>query len=161
MVFNIEVLKLDKTINSWELCMKEKVREVKLLKPFNVDEIHIGRDRYFPKAYVIDFPLDSMPDHIWQDIFERTWKSSRHLWDRKLFIVGNKLRLVTTADEFGEKLDWIEKAIKETNKGVDEYNHLVQLEQETRITEGKQKEELWGEKARIEMLKETLRKRFL
>jgi len=79
--------------------MKEIAKKVKLSKPFDVDKITIKRDRYFPSAYIIDLPLDSIPDHIWQDIFERTWKASRHLWDRKLFVISDKLRLVTTADK--------------------------------------------------------------
>jgi len=133
--------------------MKEIAKKVKLLKPFDVDKITIKRDRYFPNAYIIDLPLDSMPDHIWQDIFERTWKSSRHLWDRKLFVIGDKLRLVTTADEFGDKLDWIEQVIEETNKGIDEYDRRVQKEEMHRQT-------LWEEKARVERMKDALRRTF-
>ena len=140
--------------------MKERVKKVRLSEPFDVDKITIRRDRYFPNAYIIDLPLDSIPDHIWQDIFERTWKSSRHLWDRKLFVIGDKLRLVTTANEFGDKLDWIEQVINETNKNIDEYNRLNQLEKEAGIKEEKQRQELWKEKARIETIKETLRRRF-
>jgi len=140
--------------------MKEIVKKVKLLRPFDVENITIRRDRYFPNAYIIDLPLDSIPDHIWQDIFERTWKSSRHLWDRKLFVIGDKLRLVTTANEFGDKLDWIEQVIDETNKNIDEYNRLNRLEKETGIKEEKHRQELWKEKARIETIKETLRRRF-
>jgi hypothetical protein len=140
--------------------MKEIVKKVELLTPFDVDKIAIRRDRYFPNAYIIDLPLDSIPDHIWQDIFERTWKSSRHLWDRKLFVIGDKLRLVTTTNEFGDKLDWIEQVINETNKNIHEYNRLNQLEKETGIKEEKQRQELWKEKARIETIKETLRRRF-
>jgi hypothetical protein len=140
--------------------MKEPVKKIKLLKPFDAEKITIRRDHYFPSAYIIDLPLDSMPDHIWQDVFERSWKSSRHLWDRKLFVIGDKLRLVTTANEFGDKLDWIEQVIEETNKNIDEYNRSVQLEEETRIKEGKQRQELWEQKARIERMKETLKKRF-
>ena len=136
------------------------MKRVKLLEPFNVDTITIRRDRYFPSAYIIDLPLDSIPDHVWQDVFERTWKSSRHLWDRKLFVISDKLRLVTTADEFGDKLNWIEHVIQETNKNVDEYNRTVQLEKETRMEEGRQRQELWEEKARIEQMREILRKRF-
>ena len=133
--------------------MKEIAKKVKLSKPFDVDKIIIKRDRYFPSAYIIDLPLDSIPDHIWQDIFERTWKSSRHLWDRKLFVIGDKLRLVTTADEFGDKLDWIEQVIKETNKGIDEYDRMVQKEEMQRQT-------LWEEKARVERMRDALRRTF-
>ena len=140
--------------------MKEIVKKVKLLTPFDVENITINRDRYFPNAYIIDLPLDSIPDHIWQDIFERTWKSSRHLWDRKLFVIGDRLRLVTTTNEFGDKLDWIEQVINETNKNIDEYNRLNQLEKETGIKEEKQRQELWKEKAKIDTIRETLRRRF-
>jgi hypothetical protein len=140
--------------------MKQIVKKVKLLTPFDVENITINRDRYFSNAYIIDLPLDSIPDHIWQDIFERTWKSSRHLWDRKLFVIGDRLRLVTTANEFGDKLDWIEEVINETNKNIDEYNRLNQLEKETGIKEEKQRQELWKEKARIDTIRETLRRRF-
>jgi hypothetical protein len=133
--------------------MKEIAKKVKLSKPFDVDKITIKRDRYFPSAYIIDLPLDSIPDHIWQDIFERTWKSSRHLWDRKLFVIGDKLRLVTTADEFGDKLDWIEQVIKETNKGIDKYDRMVQKEEMQRQT-------LWEEKARVERMRAALRRTF-
>jgi hypothetical protein len=133
--------------------MKEIAKKVKLSKPFDVDKITIKRDRYFPSAYIIDLPLDSIPDHIWQDIFERTWKSSRHLWDRKLFVIGDKLRLVTSADEFGDKLDWIEQVIKETNKGIEEYDRMAQKEEMQRQT-------LWEEKARVEMMRDALRRTF-
>ena len=110
--------------------MKEKAKKVELLKPLDVDKIIIKRDRYFSSAYLIDLPLDSMPDHVWQDIFERTWKSSRHLWDRKLFVIGDKLGLVTTANEIEDKLDWIEQVIKEPNKGSDEHNLVAQKKEE-------------------------------
>jgi len=135
--------------------MKEVVKKIKLLKPFDVDKITVSRDHYFHSAYIIDLPLDSTPDHVWQDIFEREWKASRHLWDRKLFVIGDKLRLVTTVDEFGEKLNWIEQVINETNKAIDEYNRAIQIEEEEI-----QKRKLWEEKARVEMIKEVLRRRY-
>ena len=139
--------------------MKEIAKKVKLSKPFDVDKITIKRDHYFPSAYIIDLPLDSVPDHIWQDIFERTWKASRHLWDRKLFVIGDKLRLVTTVDEFGDKLDWIAQVIKETNKGIDEHNLAVQKEEEIRTKEEMEKQKRWEEKSQMEMMRATLRKR--
>lgn len=139
--------------------MKEIAKKVKLLKPFDADKITIKRDRYFRNAFIIDLPLDSMPDHVWQDIFEQKWKSSRHLWDRKLFVMGDELRLVTTADEFGDKLDWIEQVINETNKGIDEHINAVRIEEERRAKEEIDKPEAWGERARAEMIRKALRKR--
>jgi len=139
--------------------MKEIVKKVKTLKPFDVDKVTIKKDHYFRNAYIIDLPLDSMPDHVWQDIFEQKWKSSRHLWDRKLFVIGDKLRLVTTADEFGDKLDWVERVIKETNKGIDEHNLVVRKEEEIRTKEELEKQKIWEEKSKMEMMRDTLRKR--
>jgi hypothetical protein len=139
--------------------MKEKIQEVKLLKPFDVDNITIKRDSYFPNAYIIDLPLDAMPDHVWQDLFERAWKSSRHLWDRKLYVLGDKLRLVTGVDEFEEKLNWIEQVVKETNKAIDEYNLVIQREEEERAKEEIEKQMSW-EKTSVEMMRDNLRKRF-
>ena len=140
--------------------MKEKIKEVKLLKPFDVDKITIKRDSYFPNAYIIDLPLDSMPDHVWQDIFEQTWKSSRHLWDRKIFVLGDKLRLVTSVDEFEDKLNWIEQVVTETNKRIDEYNRMAQEEKKVRMIEEVRKQRLLEEKASVEVMRDNLRKRF-
>jgi len=134
--------------------MKEIVRKVTLSKPFDVDKIAIDRDHYFRSAYVVDLPLNLTPDHVWQDIFEQKWRSSRHLWDRKLFVIGDKLRLLTTADEFEETLDWIEQVIDETNKAIDEYNRAAQITEETF------KQQLWEERATVEGLRATLKKRF-
>jgi hypothetical protein len=132
----------------------EKAQKVKLLKPFDANRISIKKDQYFSSAYVIDLPLEYSPNHIWLDIFEREWKSSRHLWDRKLFVVGDKIRLVTSEHEFKEKLDWIEQVINHTNKTIDEYNRTVQVAEE-------QKEQpTWEDVAKIEKFREMLRVKF-
>jgi hypothetical protein len=141
--------------------VKEKIKEIKLLKPFDVDKITIKRDSYFPNAYIIDLPLDSMPDHVWQDVFEQTWKSSRHLWDRKLYVLSDKLRLVTSVDEFEDKLNWIEQVVKETNKTIDEYNRATEEEGKTRIKEEMEKQTLSEENASVEMIRDNLRRKFL
>jgi hypothetical protein len=138
--------------------MKETAKKVKLSEPVDVDVITIKRDDYFTDAYTVDLPLDSTPDHIWQDIFEKEWKSSRHLWDRKLFSLGNKLRLITNLDDLEEKLGWVRQVIDRTNERVDEYNQesevrKVTIEEETR----KQKTD---EEAKVERIRETLRKSF-
>jgi hypothetical protein len=134
--------------------LKEEAQKVKLLKPFDVNNISIEKDHYFSGAYIIDLPLESSPGHIWLDIFEREWRSSRHLWDRKLFIIDSKIRLVTTEHEFKEKLDWIEQVIDQTNKAVEQYNRKTQMAKQQR------RQLTWEEKARIERLRETLRRVF-
>jgi hypothetical protein len=136
--------------------MKEVVKKVKLLKPVNVDKITIGRDHYFPNAYVIDLPLDSIPDHVWMSIFEREWKSSRHVWDRKLFVMGDQLRLITTANDIKEKLEWIKQVIEHTNKGIDNYHRETQARVEQ--TGERLKKQVREEEAQAEMIRETVRK---
>lgn len=138
--------------------MKEVARKVRLLASPNVDSISISRDRYFHNAYTIDLPLDSMPDHIWQDIFEKEWKSSRHLWDRKLFIVGDKLRLATTVDDLEDKLDWISQIIERTNKDVEEYNQETEA-RETQVEEDARRRTAEGDRVSVDTIRDTIRKR--
>lgn len=141
--------------------MKETVREVDLLEPIDADKINISRDHYFPNAYIIDFALSSTPDHVWLDLFEREWKSSRQLWDRKVFLMGNKLRLVTTAYDIEDKLDWVKQVVTRTNKNVARYNREMASRPAPprgQVRRPSLKED--KEKASIEMIRETLRKRF-
>lgn len=138
--------------------MKEVARKVRLLASPNVDSISINRDRYFHNAYTIDLPLDSMPDHIWQDIFEKEWKSSRHLWDRKLFIVGDKLRLVTTVDDLEDKLDWISQIIERTNKDVEEYNQETEA-RETQVEDDARRRTAEEGRVSVDTIRDTIRKR--
>lgn len=138
--------------------MKEIAKKSKLLEPLNVDNVEVKKDHYFSNAYTIDLPLDSTPDHVWQDIFEREWKLSRQLWERKLFLVGNKLRLVTTPIKIREKLDWVREIIEQTNKGIDQYNRGAEARVAQR-EEAMRKRTLKEDKANIEKIKDALRKR--
>ena len=134
------------------------VKKVKLSEPVKADMISVKMDHYFHNAYLIDLPLDSTPDHVWQEIFNRTWKSSRHLWDRKLYVIGDKLRLVTADSNVDEKLDWIKSILEQTNKEIDEYNkdaenRQMQMEEEL-------KRQSASEEAKVEKIKDTLQRRF-
>lgn len=134
--------------------MKEVAKKVKLKEYVDANTITINRDGYFRSAYVIDLPLDSVPDHAWQDILDREWRASLRLWDRKLFVVGDKLRLVTTLDDIEGKLDFIER----TNEGIDEYNKEInarkaQKEEETH-------KQIREEQASIDSIRASLRKTF-
>ncbi len=138
--------------------MKETAKKVNLLKPVDADKIVIKRDHYFSDAYIIDFPLDSTPDHVWQDIFEREWKSSRHLWDRKLFVIGDRLRLITMMDEMESKLDWVKQIIDQTNKEIEDYNR--EAEARTAVIEEQAKKQTLEDEAKIEKLRGIIRNRF-
>lgn len=94
-------------------------RKMNLMESIDVDTIPIQRDLFLPNAYVIELPLDSQPDYVWQTIFEHEWRSSLHLWERKVAIVGDKLMLITTPTKIGEKIDWLRKIIGSTNLRVE------------------------------------------
>ena len=95
--------------------MNRIAKKVNILTPVDIEKVTIKRDHYFPNAYIIDIPLDSVPDHVWQDFFEREWKLSRHLWDRKIYLIGDKIRLLTTIDNLEDKLDWVKRVVEQTN----------------------------------------------
>ena len=138
--------------------MKEKAKKVEFLEHVDVGKINIMRDDYFSNAYMIDLPLDSTPDHVWQDIFEGEWKSSRHLWDRKLFVVSDKLRLVTTANEIEEKLDWVKQVLEQANKGIEEYNRETEAREAQ--TDEQLRRQMLEKEAKVEEIRNVLRRRY-
>jgi len=107
--------------------MSGSSRKVNLMKSIDIDKIPIRRDSFLPNAYIIELPLDSHPDYIWQTFFEQEWKSSLHLWERKVVVVGDKLLLITTPTEIGEKIDWLRRMIESTNMRVEKFNQTQQL----------------------------------
>jgi len=131
----------------------------KIMAPFDASRICVSQNPSFPDAYIVDLPLDSVPDQDWRDAFELKWQSSRDLWDRKLFLINDKLRLVTTVDEFVEKLCWIEKIIAETNDAIKEQYHAIESEKEM-IRDALAKQLLQNESPRTEMIVDILRRRF-
>jgi len=137
------------------LGVKDLVKKAKLQEPINIDKINIVKDHYFSNAYIIDLPLDSTPDHAWQDLFEREWATSRDLWERKLFVMGDKLRLVATTSQIEDKIDWVKQVIARTNEDVDEYNRVAPIDKQLK------KQAFDEDKTTIEMIKEVLRKGFV
>ncbi|MFQ6052569.1 MAG: hypothetical protein ACE5K4_12890 [Candidatus Hydrothermarchaeota archaeon] len=110
-------------------------KRVNLMKSIDADKIPIRRDSFYTNAYIIELPLDSQPDYIWQAIFEQEWKSSLHLWERKVAIVGDKLLLITTPTEIEEKIDWLKRVIESTNMRVEKFNQTQQIIEEAKETD--------------------------
>jgi len=102
-------------------------KKVNLMKSVDVDKIPIRRDSFLPNAYVIELPLDSQPDYVWLTFFEQEWKSSLDLWERKAVVVGDKLLLITTPTEIGEKIDWLKRVVESTNMRVERFNQTQQV----------------------------------
>jgi len=121
--------------------MRRLGRKVHLTKSIDVDKIRIGRDVFLTNAFVIELPLDSQPDYVWQTFFEQEWKLSLHLWERKVVILGDKLLLITTPTEIKEKIDWVETVIESTNKRVEEFNQAQKSIKDEQTTEELHKHE--------------------
>jgi hypothetical protein len=134
-------------------------KRVRIVTPFDTSKICVSQNPTFPEAYIVDLPLDSVPDQEWRDAFELKWKSSRDLWDRKLWLIDDKVRLVTMADGFVEKLEWVEKTIDGTNNAIKEQCHIIEKEKEM-IREATAKQALHTDIRGSEMIVETLRRRF-
>ncbi|MCW3980338.1 MAG: hypothetical protein NWF11_02575 [Candidatus Bathyarchaeota archaeon] len=139
--------------------MGRVVGKVNLLEPFDIDRIIIERDYYFPSAYSIDLALDAVPDHVWLEMFEKEWKLSRRLWDRKLYVLGDVLRLVTSSTDVTEKVEWVQQIIKQTNKSIEVYNSNLEVREALRAKHARM-ETLEEERENVEMMKDTLRKHF-
>lgn len=137
--------------------VKELVKPVKILEPVDAATVKIDRDHYFKNAFVIDLPLDSTPDHVWQDIFDREWRTSRHLWDRKLFIVGDKLRLVTSPTDLEDKLDWVKQIVALTNSRIDDYVKDVKA-RTAELDEQASKQVEWTDRASLDTVRDLVRK---
>ncbi len=110
-------------------------KKVSLRKSIDVDKIPIHRDSFYPNAYAVELPLDSQPDYVWQTLFEQEWKSSLHLWERKVVVVGDKLLLITTPTEIAEKIDWLTTMIEATNTRVEEFNRTQKITREAKKAE--------------------------
>jgi len=138
--------------------LREMAKKVRLSESIDADTVAISKDHYFANAFVVDLPLETVPDHVWQDIFEREWKSGRHLWDRRLFVVGEKLRLVTTVNDIEDKLDWVRQVIERTNRDIDEYNQEVAA-REAQMKDDTRSQVLKEERTSVYMIRDNLRKR--
>jgi hypothetical protein len=134
-------------------------KSIQIMTPFDASKISVSQNPRFPSAYIVDLPLDSVPDQEWREAFDMKWKSSRDLWDRKLLLIDDKVRLVTTPDEFLEKLDWVEKTIRETNIAIEDQYRIIGKEKEM-IREATAKQALQADIQGSEIILETLRKRF-
>ena len=129
------------------------------MTPFDISKICVSQNPTFPDAYIVDLPLDSVPNQEWRDAFDLKWKSSRDLWDRKLSLIDDKVRLVSTSDEFVEKLEWVEKTVNETNHAIKDQCRIIGKEKEM-IREATAKQALQTDMRGSEMIVETLRRRF-
>lgn len=121
--------------------MRRIGKKVNLREPVDVDKIRIRRDIFLANAFVVEFPLEFQPDYIWQTFFEQEWRSSLHLWERKVTVLGNKLLLITTPTKIEEKIDWLKGVIESTNRQVEKFNEAQRAVEEKETAEALKKHE--------------------
>ncbi len=114
--------------------MAERAGKIDIEYPVDAKNIAISKDPFYPDAYVISLPLDSAPSYVWQTLFEQELRISTDFWDRKVMVVGNEVKLITTRDRVEEKLSWLEGLIEAANRRVDEYNSKTKVEREVKET---------------------------
>jgi hypothetical protein len=135
------------------------IKTIKILKPFDANRISINKLPHFSDVYVVELPLDSTPDENWRSAFEQKWRSSRDLWDRKIYLINDKIKLLSTVDRFDEKLDWMENIIDDTNKTVKEYDRMLQKESE--IIKGETAKQLLQiESSKANVIRDAISRRF-
>jgi hypothetical protein len=112
--------------------MKEFAKKVNIRQPSSADEVDIKQDPFHPNAYVISLQLDEVPSYAWQTLFEREMWYSLDFWERKVLVVGDQLKLLTTSDNFQDKLDWLEQIVVATNRQIDQYNANVKAVEDSK-----------------------------
>jgi len=115
--------------------LAEPSKKVSIKHPISVDNVDIRNDQFHPGAYVISLPLDGYPSYAWQTLFGLELWGSLDFWDRKVLIVADQLKLVTTLNNLQEKLDWLDRIVVATNKRVDEHNRDLKAERESKEIE--------------------------
>jgi hypothetical protein len=112
--------------------LAEPAKKVNIKHPMTMDHVDIRNDPFHPGAYVISLPLDGYPSYAWQTLFDLELWGSLDFWDRKVLIVADQLKLVTTLNNLQEKLNWLDHIVVTTNKRVDEHNRDVKAEKESK-----------------------------
>jgi hypothetical protein len=45
--------------------LREVAKKVWLSESIDADTVAISKDQYFANAFVVDLPLEAVPDHVW------------------------------------------------------------------------------------------------
>ncbi|MFQ5925671.1 MAG: hypothetical protein ACE5IE_06720, partial [Dehalococcoidia bacterium] len=76
--------------------MAKKVATIDIVE---VDTETVEKDDSFPPAYAFYIGLSGRPERQWVDIFNFEWKRSLYLLKREISVVGDKLRLISGAED--------------------------------------------------------------
>ena len=122
------------------------------LKPVDPDKLKIVRSVWLREGYDFELDLDSIPDPMWVQIFERERQASLSTLKGPVSVAIDKLEVSTSPDEIKGKIEWVKGLVDSTNKGVDKYNE--QIMQKVEADEQKR----LREPETIKKMRETLKK---
>ena len=126
--------------------MLKKVATVDIIK---IDTETVELDNSFPGAYAFYIKLSARPEPQWVRIFNFEWERSVYLMKREIRIVGDRLRMISGADDNIEKhVDFARTLVKKTNQRIEEDNRRVELAEQRRRGKGE-----WVEKEKDEIRK--------
>ena len=123
------------------------VKKVEIAEIVDIDTETVELDNSFPGAYAFYIKLSRKPDRQWVHIFNFEWERSIYLMKREIGIVGDRLRLISGADDnIQNHVDFARKLVKKTNARVEEDNRRIELAEQRRRGRGaeleKEKEEI-------------------
>ena len=100
------------------------------LKPVDPDKLKIERSVWLREGYDFELDLDSIPDPVWVQIFERERQASLNTLKGPVSVAIDKLEVSTSPDEIKGKIEWVKGLVDSTNKGVDQYNQQIMQKKE-------------------------------
>jgi hypothetical protein len=120
--------------------MTRLLRKVNLKEPIDPDKLNVEKAYPEKELYNVDFPLDSTPDYVWEQCFEREARIAILNLQRRVKIVGNNLRITAPLNEVNKgMIEGIKKLVNATNQCVEEYDK--EMLQREKVEQAKKKEE--------------------
>jgi hypothetical protein len=95
------------------------------LRSVDPDKLKIEKSVWLREGYDFELELDSIPDPVWVQIFERERQASPNPLKGPVSVAVDKLEVTTSPDEIKGKIEWVKGLVDSTNKGVEKYNEQV------------------------------------
>lgn len=112
--------------------MNEKSKPVEII---GVDTDTLEKDEEFSDAYAFYIKLSDKPDRLWES-YLAAWDKALHTMQRKVSVVGDKLRLVFVyGDNIENYTKFARGIVENTNKRVKDHNRKVELEEKRELSE--------------------------
>lgn len=104
------------------------VKKVATIDIVDIDAETVEKDDSFSAAYAFYIKLSGKPERQWVDIFNFEWKRSRYLVKREIAVVGDRLRLISGADDNVQNhVAFARDLVRKTNERVEEDNRRIEL----------------------------------